>query len=150
MFGLSTQEVEMKNVLAAYSNCSSFYYDGIKKIGQLFDGVDDQQMQNLLSVVRKRYFGLSKDKLFEYLRTQYSDFDKKFENALKTENTFVDFDRLNQYISEGFSAGVLFYYVYYAITGKYPKISNCTFLSHQVNDIMDEVLHKLDNEMKNV
>jgi len=148
MFGLSTQEVEMKNVLAAYNNCTLFYYEAIKKTITLFDGVDDDQMQNHLSVVRKKYFDLSKDKLFEYLRTQYKDFDKKFINALNTENDFLTKDELNVYINEGFTAGVLFYYVYFSITGKYPKISNCTFLSHQVNGMMNAVLEKIDNEMQ--
>ena len=73
MFGLSTHEVEMKNVYAAYSNNINIYYESLK------DGLTVKLSENIGNFEKlfensaKLYFDSSKDSLFKYLRTQYKE-----------------------------------------------------------------------------
>ena len=149
MFGLSTQEVEMKNVLAAYKNCLVIYYEGIRLYALMNKYPSEESLNKEIENLTREYFNASKDSLFSYLRTQYKDFDIKFENALKCETDFVGNELIDKYKKNGFTAGVLFYYVYYAIKQKFPNIMNCTDLSHKVNGMMDQVLVLVNQELHN-
>ena len=146
MFGLSTQEVEMKNVFAAYKNCSNVYYESIKRVFRTFESKSEIEQQILMMAFKKEYFDASKDMLFDYLRTQYQNFDSKFENALIHNNSLFSQTEINQFREQGFSAGTLFYFVYLAISGKEPKPQNCIILNRQSNEVMNRVLGLIDNK----
>ena len=145
MFGLSTHEVEMKNVYAAYSNNINIYYESLK------DGLTVKLSENIGNFEKlfensaNLYFDSSKDSLFKYLRTQYKDFDIKFENAIN-DKRYKPYNNIDFNIN-GFTAGTLFYYVYIAISKKVPKEAVCYALDKGALNLMDEAFDKLKKEI---
>lgn len=145
MFGLSTQEVEMKNVFAAFKNSLQHYYEEIAILVSIADEMSDEEKEDFFVSSRKHYFDIAKVSLFEHLRKEYKDFDSKFNSAVTNPN-FSEMYGMMEIETKGYTPGTLFYYVYVAITGKEPKYSNCISLNHAVNSLMDQVLQKIDEE----
>ena len=56
-------------------------------------------------------------------------------------------DEILMFKEQGFSAGVLFYFVFIIISGKDPKPQNCMLLNRKMDEIMNSVLGQIDNEI---
>jgi len=145
MFGLSTQEVEMKNVFAAFKNSLQHYYEEMAIFASIADEMSNEEKEDFFVSSRKHYFDVAKVSLFEHLRKEYKDFDSKFNSAVTNPN-FSEMYGMMEIETNGYTPGTLFYYVCVAITGKEPKYSNCIALNHSVNTLMDQVLQKIDEE----
>jgi len=144
MLGLSTHEVEMKNVFISFMN-NLFEYENLlrKHIYQQEVEAIELEGDNLILSI-KAYFDISKEKLFEYLRTQYSDFDMKFEMAIgKPEYS----DLLEMNHAYGMQAGTLFFFICIAVTKKEPKPEICVILNEKVRESMLKVHKKLQSEL---
>jgi len=144
MFGLSTHEVEMKNVYAAFVNNISVYENLLRKYILKSDvEVEELEEDNLLLSIRM-YFDKSREQLFNYLRTQYKNFDLKFEIAINNKEYS---EYLRQSEGFGLQAGTLFFFICIAITNKVPKPAMCLALNESVRKLMDNVHQKIQNEI---
>lgn len=144
MFGLSTHEVEMKNVYAAFVNNISVYENLLRKYILKSDvEVEELEEDNLLLSIRM-YFDKSREQLFNYLRTQYKNFDLKFETAINNKEYS---EYLRQSEGFGLQAGTLFFFICIAITNKEPKPAMCLALNESVRKLMDNVHQKIQNEI---
>ena len=145
MFGLSTQEVELKNVYNSYLYNINIYYELMKNGLENIDLDSEVEIKHLFDNSTKIYFDKSKDDLFVFLRTQYKDFDLKFNRTLNNDRN-INKDRENLG-DVGFQAGTLFHFVYLSISGKEPKSSNCIGLNQSIRKLMDDVLVKIQSEL---
>lgn len=145
MFEKSTHEVEMKNVFISFMNNLFEYENLLRKhiYNQDVKTIKIEDDNPLLSI--KAYFDISKEKLFEYLRTQYPDFDKKFEMAI-SRPVYSDLLEMNHVY--GMQAGTLYFFICIAVTNKEPKPEICTILNEKVRESMLKVQEKLQSEIK--
>lgn len=144
MFGLSTHEVEMKNVYAAFVNNISVYENLLRKY-ILEQDIETEELENdnmILSI--KAYFEKSKDMLFNHLRTQYKNFDLKFEMIINNKEYSEHISNQDVY---GIQAGSLFFLVCLAITKREPKPEMCLALNQSVRKLMDDVHLKIQKEI---
>lgn len=145
MFGLSTMEVEFKNVFIAFQNEIIVYYEFLKNNYLKLNTSREIDINSINNQALKIYREKAKNSLFIYLRTQYPNFDSKFNTAIANP-MFSDISDESITDVVGLSAGQLFFYIYFAIKGQPPKTAMCIALNQKEHELYEKVLRKIDSE----
>lgn len=145
MFGLSIRKTLATAIANACQNNRNVYKESVKKrIKDLIEAENDPAKQKAIAMeARSEYLTKVFDDVVKALSISTPTIEQRVRLAIMSPSICGIPDRD---IDDGVMAGTVYAICYWAIKNKQAKPGDCIALNHYQNDIMQSVLHEVDQE----